>query len=143
MASRALYPLISLAEFVDTMTTELIGAWFPIGQRTKWDFHSHVVSLSGGGSVDLSIQVSPTGTDDHIRDVFAFTQVTTSPIDELKTSYHEDTSWAISKYDQYVRAKITAIVGTAVLQVDGVAPAFGIGPPVNGIKIGVEQVHHD
>lgn len=117
------YQLIQATRYSGVFT----GAAYLVGERTLWTIDAYVSNLSLGGSVDILVETSPTGfTND-------FVTLTSFSINAdgkyTKSSYPSDdpptTDFSvIALRNTWIRAKITAIVGTATIQVIATAPFF-------------------
>jgi hypothetical protein len=93
------------------------GAWFPVAERTKWSAVVDVAFLSPGGSVTVTLEASPTGEEATARTLGSAIVVAATG-----TTTKDAAFLGVKAYDGYLRARVTAIAGTAVLRVTAEAP---------------------
>ena len=107
------YHLFPLA----TRTGAEDGPWFPVAERTKWSVVVDVAFLSPGGSVTVTLEASPTAEEATARALgSAIVAAVTG------TTTRDAAALAIKAYDGYLRARVTAVTGSAVLRVTAEAP---------------------
>lgn len=117
MSTPFVYTLLPFDERGATELTE--GGHFPTAGRTRWDFTLQVASVT---SVTVVIQGAPVDDDDHFTTLGTFNAgAITAAGSYALTSYGASPNFTVQPYHEYLRAKVTAQTGDAVLEVTGAA----------------------
>lgn len=115
MSTPFVYTLLPFDEREDEALAE--GSHFPTAGRTRWDFTLEVAEV---GSVTVAIQGSPLDQDDHFITLGTFNAGPITAADTYTlTSYGATPDFTVEPFHRYLRARVTAQTGDAVMQVTG------------------------
>lgn len=102
------------------------GPFLPLGRLVRWEAEVEVSYLSAGGSVQVVLETSPTGSEDEASELHDFGSISSVSAVEATTDAGDFT---VEKYYGYVRARVAAITGTAVLRVTFDGPILDTDNP--------------
>lgn len=122
MPTRARYALIEVGEKASIEA----GPVFETGRRSEWTLRLSVSRLSPAASVTVAVETSPRQEETYFEEAYSFGAVNATGV-TLARPDDEDDPVPIGADDLYMRGRVTAITGTAVLELLAWAPFFRTG----------------
>lgn len=103
-----------------------VGSWFPTSGRTRFIAALEIARLSGGASITVTLEASPTGDTDSEAELVTFGAVAAAGETEKSAINGSAPDFTMTARDRYVRGRITAIAGDVTCRLRAWAPFLDV-----------------